>query len=63
MLHLEGPRLFIHATDCEKANTGDVEKEEDERFECHVANAVVRPWAMMIHLVNTPIAFTAMVHA
>lgn len=63
MLHSEHPCLSIHDAYIKNAYAGNIKEEEYEWLECHVSNAVVRPWAMMIHLVNAPFALAAVMHA
>lgn len=63
MLHPQYPCLPIHVAYDEKAYAGDVKEEEDERLECHVSNAVIYPRAIMIHHINAPVAFAAVMHA
>jgi len=63
MLHPENPCLSIHKSNRGEANTSHVEQKQAKGFEGEVAHAIIRPWAMMIHFVNTSIALSAVVHA
>lgn len=63
MLHSKLPCLCIHHSSCEVAYAGNVEEEKDERFERHVSDTIIRPWAMMIHVRNASIALAAVMHA
>lgn len=62
VLHSEHPGLSVHDTCSKKANYPYIEKEENEWFKGQVADTIIRPWTMMIHLVHASIALATVVH-
>lgn len=63
MLHPEHPGLSVHDTTSEETNTSHIEQEEDEWFNREVTDTVVSPRAVVVHFVDTSVAFAAVMDA
>lgn len=63
MVHFPIPSLLVADVDSEEAHAADVEEEKNKRLESLVPDAVVRPWAVVVHLVDASIAHAAVMHA
>lgn len=56
-------RHVVDVEDAVQREEGSIEKEEHEWLDVDIADAVVSPWTMMIHLIHAFVALAAVVDA